>query len=855
MSSPLLPRALSAALEARGSERVDEKGSRERIDAGREEREPGGRGSRGDERGERDRDETERGDPSLSKLVRRCWSQWSEQDEALLRRTCAPLAAAKDPAGALRHRQEGNRFFQQEQNGRAAACYSRSICLATPGSEEQALAFANRSAALFHMQHHQACLDDIGRALANGYPARLSHKLLSRRGDALAALERARQNPGDNPTAAAAAAVGNPDVSGAGGSGRDETLAENGGGAGERVSVELRWSERSGRHLVAARDLHPGESLLVEPAFASAVAPDANAEREGALPPEERCCHRCLREAEPVLPVPCQRCSYARFCGEPCRDAAVRSRHHGSVECALARRGLLQGLGPFVQASLRTLLIAGPRDVAAAVSGDASGGDEEIARTCADFLRDAPSGAGSEAEIAGTPAPGSAAAETPRVDKTPTVSAAASAVKIAGCGEDAVYRSDYRAIYHLVTHADARDTAHILPLAWAAAAVCRHLHELGFSFLSGAPGGTAPSSESGRSGAGREDEGATGAGGHGVAPAELQGELLLVGTLLLRHLLQLWCNAYAVTTLSSGAACLAPRSPSAAAAVESSEHRRVAVALFPVASLLNHACRPNVSLAFRGAVLTVRAAAPILVGEQLLHCYGPQAERMEGPERRRLLRSQYRFECACAACAEEEERGGPPPHDAFLCESCGSFLKRGGESTLVEEMECSSVRCRLRFPRAPLLASHAELRALVARARSAFEEHGKPEVASEVLGECLRRGRGLLNPLHATLGEASDCLAQVLAAQGRWEDAARHLRSSLVSVEARFGPGSPETAYELFKLTQLLFNGRQVREALEVEERAAALLSLHFGEDHPPVQELRDMRRCLLAFLSRSSAS
>uniref|UniRef100_S4RDS3 SET and MYND domain containing 4 n=1 Tax=Petromyzon marinus TaxID=7757 RepID=S4RDS3_PETMA len=315
------------------------------------------------------------------------------QDEALLRRTCAPLAAAKDPAGALRHRQEGNRFFQQKQNGRAAACYSRSICLATPGSEEQALAFANRSAALFHMQHHQACLDDIDRALANGYPARLTHKLLSRRADALAALEHARQNPGDNPTAAVAA-MGNPDVSAAGGCGRDETLAENGGRAGERVSVELRhkgrhaeksnstcpraeiknaqfdchvitvfsglrWSERSGRHLVAARDLHPGETLLVEPAFASAVAPDADADRERALSPEERCCHHCLREAEPVLPVPCQRCSYARFCGEPCRDAAVRSRHHGSVECALASRGLLQGLGPFVQASLRTLLIAG----------------------------------------------------------------------------------------------------------------------------------------------------------------------------------------------------------------------------------------------------------------------------------------------------------------------------------------------------------------------------------------------------------------------------------------------------------------------------------------------------------------
>lgn len=80
--------------------------------------------------------------------------------------------------------------------------------------------------------------------------------------------------------------------------------------------------------------------------------------------------------------------------------------------------------------------------------------------------------------------------------------------------------------------------------------------------------------------------------------------------------------------------------------VQSSREIRIATAVFPTLSLLNHSCRPNTSLVFstgtgadppgsdvsadfsesaaehRGVAVTVRAAKDITAGQDILHCYG-----------------------------------------------------------------------------------------------------------------------------------------------------------------------------------------------------------------------------------------
>lgn len=64
-----------------------------------------------------------------------------------------------------------------------------SICLSTETGEPQlAMAFANRSAALFHLAEYARSLVDIDQALSSGYPTELRYKLAERQAKCLIAL-------------------------------------------------------------------------------------------------------------------------------------------------------------------------------------------------------------------------------------------------------------------------------------------------------------------------------------------------------------------------------------------------------------------------------------------------------------------------------------------------------------------------------------------------------------------------------------------------------------------------------------------------------------------------------------------
>lgn len=79
--------------------------------------------------------------------------------------------------------------------------------------------------------------------------------------------------------------------------------------------------------------------------------------------------------------------------------------------------------------------------------------------------------------------------------------------------------------------------------------------------------------------------------------------------------------------------------------MQSSREIRIATAIFPTLSLLNHSCCPNTSLVFStgtnvdlssdfseseaecrstvcGVTVTIRAAKDISAGQEILHCYG-----------------------------------------------------------------------------------------------------------------------------------------------------------------------------------------------------------------------------------------
>ena len=109
-------------------------------------------------------------------------------------------------------RNSGNKAFQKKDDRTALLLYTQSIATApfpsTPkvfkkemhteltenkdncSSEALALALANRSAVLFSMGDHEACLIDVRQALKYNYPNKLLYKLFERRARCLQALGR-----------------------------------------------------------------------------------------------------------------------------------------------------------------------------------------------------------------------------------------------------------------------------------------------------------------------------------------------------------------------------------------------------------------------------------------------------------------------------------------------------------------------------------------------------------------------------------------------------------------------------------------------------------------------------------------
>ncbi|XP_077168036.1 protein-lysine N-methyltransferase SMYD4 [Paroedura picta] len=736
-------------------------------------------------------------------------SLFQPEDEEYLHCLARNYCVKKDPRMALLYKAEGNERFRKKQYQMAGMLYSKALSHAEVSTPERAVCYANRSAALFRLDQFEVCLEDIARALAEGYPQRWHPKILLRKAECLLSLGRAEEAaevlcglesemPADQSPAAdshqgllsqlrqlkAKACQGNPflqpPTTPSGAQGALEPWEENSRISCASAAVSLRVSPGKGRHLVAARDVLPGEILVREEAFASVLRPGESlllqdsAETtmdEPLLHNEDLHCHRCFRRL--LASVPCRGCSYAKYCGQMCAQLAW-GNYHGR-ECSLG--ALLLALGVFCHVAFRAALVAGFAEIRALAGQSHGENAEEAAATKAS--------ASEEQDPASVP----------------------------GCGADGKYRSSYRAVSSLLSHMEKQSPEFLFLCGLSVAALCKRLGEPGPE----APGWGKSPSES--------QEGAT--------PAEASPELKTLGEAMLKHMLQLRCNAQAITMLRESGSGEEP--------VTKRQQVRLAVALFPVASLLNHSCDPNTAVTFSSTTAEIRALQPIAKGKEILHCYGPHRCRMGAAERRRELLAQYFFECQCQACLSElgsSSGTGASQYSIFRCPTCQAPLQ--GESML----RCSREACKVLVPEDHLQHQLWELQLLTKTALEMLE-NSQPDQSVKLLLRCRSEAQRLLCPEHLMAGEMEDHLARAYVTLGKWQEAAGHLRSSIEVVEAHYGPSSIEVGQELFKLAQVLFNGCAVPEALSAIQKAERILAVHLGPQNAQVQELQEMKACL----------
>ncbi len=134
----------------------------------------------------------------------------------------------------------------------------------------------------------------------------------------------------------------------------------------------------------------------------------------------------------------------------------------------------------------------------------------------------------------------------------------------------------------------------------------------------------------------------------------------VLATAVLRLLQSYPCNAHEISHLAiplPSGLC----SHSKLLQLQQVQSCEIGSAAFPVVSLMNHSCNPNVVHICYGDVMVVKVIRRIARGEEILDNYGYHYATHEKKERQVKLCQQYYFRCRCQPCLEDWPLYGDTP--------------------------------------------------------------------------------------------------------------------------------------------------------------------------------------------------
>lgn len=306
-----------------------------------------------------------------------------------------PSTSEKSATESSRLRHRGNELYREGNIKEALSCYNNSVVFAPPPPEEEpeqseetgidtgecpssselGLAYGSRSSALLQLKLYVECLEDIDRAIACRYPDQLLYALLQSKCRCLVKLNRkdeAWEAFGQLSKAVEQAGLDAEEM---------ETILENvrdkiesygdtqapehtandagikttevpviTGKTSRRYSsaseaLNIRYNPENGRYGVATKDIAIGDVVLVECPYVSVLNTELLAVR----------CFHCFRSIS--VPIPCFRCTRARYCSEKCRADSWETYHE--IECPTLETLIASRTGSTSQLALRITIATG----------------------------------------------------------------------------------------------------------------------------------------------------------------------------------------------------------------------------------------------------------------------------------------------------------------------------------------------------------------------------------------------------------------------------------------------------------------------------------------------------------------
>ncbi|XP_043237510.1 histone-lysine N-methyltransferase SMYD3-like isoform X1 [Amphibalanus amphitrite] len=263
----------------------------------------------------------------------------------------------------------------------------------------------------------------------------------------------------------------------------------------------------------------------------------------------------------------------------------------------------------------------------------------------------------------------------------------------------------------------------------------------------------------------------------------------------------------------------------------------VATGIYLSASIIDHSCQPNAAATFNGRTLSIRATEPIpdFTWEKVRISY---IDTMADTEtRRRELRNGYFFDCDCVRCSA----------------AAGSAPGGGGGGAaagLERALRCGSADCPATVPLPPDGAaprcSRCRYQGYPADIGAEFDEIARltrtyAQDNTVYYDFCLRllqrQEAAMLHPLNVYRVKTLDLTLEAAISTDMWERCLE-LGSKLEDGYRTFyGPCSPLTGIFYLKVGKIALYRFQHALAARWLRRAAAVLRVTHGSDHPVYAE------------------
>ncbi|RXG60304.1 SET and MYND domain-containing protein 4 [Armadillidium vulgare] len=314
-----------------------------------------------------------------------------------------------------------------------------------------------------------------------------------------------------------------------------------------------------------------------------------------------------------------------------------------------------------------------------------------------------------------------------------------------------------------------------------------------------------------------------------IPPKVDQEIFVTIASLLVHHISQLVSNAHAITQLE------ASTSDSTSVSLNQTKQNRIATAIYPLASLMNHSCLPSIINSFNGSTLIIHSIEDIKKEDQIFNCYGPHACRQQRKERQAALQQQYFFQCCCKACTDEKLLIKEKSWNGITCPSCGKvseIIEEENGSPFSKETIISCETCGT-LPQ-KILNQYFESVELHEEGEECLK-NGKLSEAEKILTMALNVGKEIYVQNNNFLNIIRDDLAKCYVIQGKYINALELLDVCIKTIEFRYGEESVEVGHELVKYLDVLqyLNPCQTEKRRDIEDtktRIEAIFTTNYGK-------------------------